>query len=75
MIRGAGLVDKVSYTAIYDMAKAWHMTHKNPKTDDDWNRIAQDFSVFNGSEFSIALGIAILDELERVYKRDVCHED
>jgi len=58
---------KKLYSEIYENAKAWHKSHRDPKTYDDWLRIAHDFSVFSDSEFERELGIAIMNELERVY--------
>ena len=57
---------KGPYAEIYERAMNWHKAHRKPSSQEDWAKIARDLHEFDRSEFENALGVAIVEEIERV---------
>lgn len=55
------------YNDTYNKVKKWHFAHENPKTEKDWEKIVDEMGQFT-EPFEIALIVAVVGELERIYK-------
>jgi len=63
------VIDMGFYNDAYNKVKKWHFEHANPKNKEDWNKLRFSTTQFT-EQFEVALAMAVIEEIERVYKKD-----